>query len=116
MMKSPQDKMLDIPAFQQQGVELILKVLRESKEPVSILSFGSARPIAVAYNRDPKLFHAKVKRIHLSAGASSPDYLEWNVGLDPNAIVCLLRSDLPVAIYPCAVGGEGGRTVRARPP
>ncbi len=106
MMKSPQDKMLDIPAFQQQGVELILKVLRESKEPVSILSFGSARPIAVAYNRDPKLFHAKVKEIHLSAGASSPDYLEWNVGLDPDAIVCLLRSDLPVAIYPCAVGAK----------
>jgi len=108
MMKSPQDKMLDIPAFQQQGVELILKVLRESKEPVSILSFGSARPIAVAYNRDPKLFHEKVKQIHLSAGASSPDFLEWNVGLDPNAVVCLLRSDLPIAIYPCAVGEKEG--------
>jgi hypothetical protein len=108
MMKSPQDKMLNVPAFQQQGVELILKVLRESKEPVSILSFGSARPIAVAYNRDPKLFHDKVKRIHLSAGSSSPDYLEWNVGLDPNAIVCLLRSDLPIAVYPCAVGEKEG--------
>jgi len=108
MMKSPQDKMLDIPAFQQQGVELILQVLRESKEPVSIVSFGSSRPIAVAYNRDPKLFHAKVKQIHLSAGASSPDFLEWNVGLDPNAVVCLLRSDLPIAIYPCAVGEKEG--------
>ena len=106
MMKSPQDKMLDIPGFQQQGVELILKVLRENKEPVIILSFGSARPIAVAYNRDPVLFHAKVKAIHLSAGSSTPDYLEWNVGLDPNAIVCLLRTDLPVAIYPCAVGAK----------
>jgi hypothetical protein len=61
MMNFPQDKMLDIPAFQQQGVELILQVLRESKEPVSILSFGSARAIVVAYNRDPKLCHAKVK-------------------------------------------------------
>jgi hypothetical protein len=108
MMKSPQDQMLDIPAFQQQGVELILSVLRGSKEPVSILSFGSARPIAVAFNREPKLFHQKVKRIYLSAGASSPDFLEWNVGLDPNAIVCLLRSDLPVAIYPCAVSGKEG--------
>jgi hypothetical protein len=109
MMKSPQDKMLDIPAFQQQGVELILKVLRESKEPVDILSMGSARPIAVAYNRDPKLFHAKVKQIHLLAGATSPDILDWDVGLDPNAIVCLLRSDLPIAIYPCSVSvKEGG--------
>ena len=40
MMKSPQDQMLDIPAFQQQGVELILKVLGEARRPVSILSFG----------------------------------------------------------------------------
>ena len=108
MMKSPQDKMLDIPAFQQQGVQLILKVLRESKGPVDILSFGSARPIAVAYNRDPVLFRSKVRRIHLCAGSTSPDYLEWDVGLDPNAIVCLLRSDLPVAIYPCAVGTKEG--------
>ena len=108
MMKFPQDKMLDIPAFQQQGVELILKVLAESKEPVTILSFGSARPIAVAYNRDPKLFHAKVKQIHLCAGATSPDILDWNVGLDPNAIVCLLRSDLPIAIYPGSVSVKDG--------
>ncbi len=108
MMKTPQDKMLDVPAFQQQGVELILKVLRESKERVDILSFGSARPIAVAYNRDPALFRSKVRRIHLCAGSTSPDFLEWDVGLDPNAIVCLLRSDLPVAIYPCAVGAKEG--------
>ena len=108
MMKSPQDKMLDIPAFQQQGVELILKVLWESKEPVDILSMGSARPIAVAYNRDPALFHRKVRRIHLCAGSTSTDFLEWDVGLDPYAIVCLLRSDLPVAIYPCAVGAKEG--------
>lgn len=100
-MRSPDDKMLDIPAFQQQGVELILEILRESREPVYILSFGSARPVAVAYNRDPKLFRAKVKQIHLSAGSSSPEFLEWNVALDQNAIVCLLRSELPIAIYPC---------------
>jgi len=45
---------------------------------------------------------AKTGRIHLSAGASSASFIEWNVGLDPNAIVCLLRSDLPIAVYPCA--------------
>lgn len=100
-MKSPSDKMAELPAFQQQGVELILRTLRESREKVHILSFGSARPVAVAYNREPKLFRRKVARIHLCAGSSSPEFLEWNVQLDPHAIVCLLRSDLPVAIYPC---------------
>lgn len=103
-LKSPQDKALEIPQFQQSGIELILKVLKETKQKVEILSFGSARALAAAYNREPRLFKQKVRRIHLSAGSSSPEFLEWNVMLDPNAIVCLLKSDLPIAIYPCATG------------
>jgi hypothetical protein len=105
-MKYIGDKMLDVPVFQQQGIDLILKVLRESNEPVQIASFGSARSIAAAFNRDPTLFRNKVKQIHLSAGTSAPVFLEWNVALDTNAIVCLLRSDLPVAIYPCAAANQ----------
>lgn len=101
-MKNTNDKMFDVPAFQQQGIELILKTLRESEEPLQIASFGSARTIAAAYNRDSILFMKKVKEIHLSAGTSEPLFLEWNVALDTNAIVCLLRSHLPVSIYPCA--------------
>lgn len=101
-MKSPEDKMLDAPGFQQQGVELILKVLRESPEPVSIVSFGSARPIAVAFNREPELFHRKLARIYFSGGSSPPGYLEWNIALDTNAALRLLRSDLPIDIFPCA--------------
>lgn len=101
-MKSPQDKMLDVPGFQQQGIELLLRTLKESPEQVEILSFGSARAIAVAYNREPELFKSKLKLLHLCAGASSLEFLEWNVALDPQAIVCLLRSPLPIAIYPCA--------------
>jgi len=101
-MQSPADKMLDAPAFQQFGVELLLRTLRQSSEPVEVLSFGSARPIAVAFNRQPDLLRQKVRRIHLCAGASSPECLEWNVMLDPHAMVCMLSCDLPVAIYPCA--------------
>jgi pyrimidine-specific ribonucleoside hydrolase len=101
-MKSPADRMLDAPPFQQFGIGLILSTLRQSEEKVDILSFGSARAVAVAFNREPELLRAKVRRIHLCAGASSPDFLEWNVVLDPHAIVRLLRSDLPIAIYPCA--------------
>src|SRR5579864_835457 len=98
--------MLDAPAFQQQGIELLLKTLRESQVPVNILSFGSLRTIAVAYNRDPALFHGKVGEIYISAGNASSDFsipeVEWNVALDPLALVRMLRSDLPIAIYPCA--------------
>jgi len=111
-MKSVDDKMLDAPPFQQQGIELILKTLRESPKPVHIVSFGSARAIAVAYNREPALFRAKLARLHLCAGGSSPpapNYIEWNVALDPLAIVCLLRSDLPIALYPCAANNAGDK-------
>lgn len=102
LMRSPQDQMRDVPAFQQQGIELILETLRQSEEKVSIMTQGSLRTLAAAYNRDPDLLRAKIERVHISAGASSPTYLEWNVNLDPHAFVCLLRSDLPIALYPCA--------------
>lgn len=111
-MKSPEDRMLDAPAFEQEGVELILKTLRESEAPVHIVSFGSARGVAVAYNREPKLFRKKLARLHLCAGGSSPpatNYIEWNVALDPHAIVRLLRSDLPIALYPCAANNSAGK-------
>jgi len=111
-MKSVGDKMLDAPPFQQQGIELILQTLRESAQPVQIVSFGSARAIAVAYNREPALFRKKLARLHLCAGGSSPPathYLEWNVALDPLAIVCLLRSELPIALYPDAANNAAGQ-------
>lgn len=118
-MKSVGDKMLDASAFQQQGIELILKTLRESAKPVHIMSFGSARAIAAAYNRDPALFRKKLALLYLSAGGSSPpatNYMEWNVALDPLAIVCLLRSDLPIAIFPCAANNANGKTGGAMKP
>lgn len=101
-MRSPYDKMTDVPRFQQTGIQLILDTLEESDEPVEILSFGSTRAIAAAYNRDPELFRRKARKLHISAGASSPHYLEWNVHLDVHGFVRLLRSNLEMAIYPCA--------------
>lgn len=101
-MRDLNDRMLDVPAFQQTGPELLLRTLRESDEKVEIMSFGSARPIAVALNRDPELFARMVSRIHLSAGSTSLDYLEWNVYLDPLAMNRLITSGLPLALYPCA--------------
>lgn len=104
-MKSPEDKCLDAPAGEQFGIELILKTLRESEERVTFMIFSSCRAVAAAYNREPELFHERVKMIHLSAG-SSGGYLEWNVMLDPHAFVCLMRSPLPISLYPCA-GSSG---------
>ena len=90
------------PPFQQQGIELLLRVLRESPVPVDIVSFGSARPVAVAFNRDPDLLREKVREIYLCEGSAPAGYLEWNVYLDPHAFVRMLRSGLNITIYPCA--------------
>jgi pyrimidine-specific ribonucleoside hydrolase len=120
MMRSETDKMEDISSFEQEGVRLLLRTLKESKTPVEILSFGSARVLSVAYNRAPVLCKAKISKIHLSAGTASPDFKlgkdegangipggEWNVALDVFAFNRILRSGLPIALYPCA-GIDGG--------
>ncbi|ADB33552.1 hypothetical protein Kfla_4525 [Kribbella flavida DSM 17836] len=101
-MRSLTDQMRDVPAAQQFGIELLLRVLEESTEPVHLLSFGSARPLAIAFNREPELLHAKVARIHLSAGTTTPTYLEWNVVQDPIAMMRIVDSGLPLSLYPCA--------------
>ena len=114
-MRSAEDKMLNLPAFQQTGIRLLLDTLSASPQPVEILSFGSTRVLAVAFNREPALVRSKVCRIHVSAGTAAPNFQlgshadqnempggEWNVALDRWAFVRLLRSDLPIALYPCA--------------
>lgn len=101
-MTSPDDPMRDAPPFQQQGIELMLRVLRDSADPVNIVSFGSARPLAVAFNREPRLLREKVHEVFLCAGGAPPGFVEWNVQLDPHAFVRVLRSGLNVSIYPCA--------------
>lgn len=101
-METPDDPMTNVPLYQQQGIDMILNTLRDSSGKVDILSFGSARAIAAAYNREPDLLREKVGLIHLCAGSASTDFWEHNVFLDPNAIICLLSSELPIAIYPCA--------------
>lgn len=108
-MTSRNDKMEWIPEFQQSAIKLLAEVLQQSNEQLTIVSFGSLRILAVAYNRFPELMRKKVKEIHISAGTSNnhPDFLEWNVALDTNAFVSILESDIPIALYPCAAGYVG---------
>lgn len=121
-MRGPEDAMRDVPCFQQAGIELLLTTLRQSAEPVDILIFCSCRTVAAAFNREPELLRHKVKRLHVCAGTTSGEmfdvdwgqclrkplapgsggYREWNVELDVHAFVRLLRSGLPLALYPDA--------------
>ena len=105
-LKSPEDLALDQPAEHQNGVHLLLQTLRDSDEKVAIIFVGSARDTVVAYNREPALFRNKVRSICGFIGeASNEKFTEYNVGLDPQAFVRLLRSDLPFYWVPCFDGG-----------
>ena len=105
-LKAPDDTGLDQSAAHQTGVNLMLQTLQDSVEPVAIMFVGSARDVVAAYNREPELFRAKVKSIHGFIGeASDPRFMEYNVKLDPQAYVRLLRADLPFYWIPCFDGG-----------
>ena len=122
-MKTEMDIMEDPAKYEQQGIDLLMKVLKESPVPVQILSFGSCRVLAVAFNRNPDLMMHKIKRIHLCAGTAAQNFKrgkdpganlipggEWNVALDVFAFTRLMRSGLPIALYPCA--GKDGAFVK----
>ena len=105
-MSSPTDTLSNAPANQQAGINLLLNTLQQSSQPVDIMSFGSARVIAAAYNRDPTLMEQKVGMIYLSAGSQPSGITEWNVNLDMSAYQCLLTSNLPVTLMPCATNNS----------
>ncbi len=120
MMQHERDEMRGLRAFEEEGILLFLQLLRDAQEPIEVLSFGSARVLAVAFNREPELLKAKIKMIHLSAGTASQNHElgkdvganmipggEWNVALDVHAFNRILKSDLPLILYPCA-GKDGG--------
>ena len=107
-LTGPEDKGLDQPEEFQAGVELLLKVLRESPVKLNIITVGSVRDLAAAFNREPELFTGKVARVISFIGEASTDYQEYNVTLDPAAYVCLMRSGLPLYWVPCFDGHRQG--------
>src|ERR1039458_1127549 len=105
-LKSPDDKALDQPSQFQGGVEFIVQTVRASARPVCIATLGSVRDVVCAFNREPRLFRTNVAMVLAFIGeASDPKYQEYNVGLDPQAFVGLIRSGLPVYWVPCFDGG-----------
>ncbi len=104
-MKSPEDTMEDSPAFQQEGIDLLFNIIENSDRPVTIVSTGSLRPLAVAYNRRPELMCSdRVAAIHISAGNVTEGGLEWNIDLDSFGAARVFRSPMKMFVYPGAAG------------
>jgi len=91
------------------GVKLILKTLKESAEPVTIITVGSLRDVAVSLNSDPELCREKIGRIFVFAGDASvtdpSEFREYNVDLDTLAFARVMNSGLDIYWVPCFDGG-----------
>ncbi|MEW5910238.1 MAG: hypothetical protein AB1659_10600, partial [Thermodesulfobacteriota bacterium] len=59
-LRTSSDKGLFESKKYQSGVRLIIDVLRNSNQPISIIATGSLRDIAAAFNQEPDLFKNKV--------------------------------------------------------
>jgi hypothetical protein len=105
-LQSPRDTGIEQPEPYQAGVRTLIQSLRDSPQPVVILAVGSVRDIVAAFNREPELFRSKVLRLGVYIGEASDErFVEYNVGLDPQAYVGLMRSGLPIYWMPCFDGG-----------
>ncbi|MFH2000898.1 MAG: nucleoside hydrolase [Planctomycetota bacterium] len=105
-LKRPDDEARDQAEIHQAGVRLILDVLEATSQKVTLICVGSLRDVAAAFNRDPDFFRARVSKLMIFIGEASAATREWNVGLDPNAFICIMNSGLPVWWVPCFDGGN----------
>lgn len=100
-LKSSGDTASDRPIREKAGIELLLDLVRTSKEPVTVSVVGSTRVLAAAFNREPDLVRKGIRAVLLNAGTSAGSREEWNVGLDRVAYIDLWKSGLPIHWYPC---------------
>jgi hypothetical protein len=105
-LKNPEDAAFDQEEDHQAGMGLILDILRNSEDRVTIVTVGSLRDVAAAFNREPDLFRKHVSRLMVFIGEASADTREWNVGLDPNGFIRIMNSGLDIWWVPCFDGGN----------
>jgi len=90
----------------QEGCQAILKYLETSVKKVTIVSVGSLRDIAAAYNRNSVLFKEKVDKLIIFIGeANNKENIEYNVSLDKNAYISVMNRVPNVWWVPCFDGG-----------
>jgi hypothetical protein len=105
-LKRPEDPAEDQSEEFQGGVRLILDILEHSSDPVTIITVGSLRDVAAAFNRRPGLFGGKVARVMAFIGEASAATREWNVGLDPAAFIRIMDATPELWWVPCFDGGN----------
>ncbi|MFL5648737.1 MAG: nucleoside hydrolase [Chloroflexota bacterium] len=107
---------IDIPPQISTGIPddaatLLARVLRESREPVTIVALGPWTNLEDTFAADPTLATG-VARIHAMGGAvdapgnvivdgvTPADRLEWNVAADPSSVAAVMATTIPISIVP----------------
>lgn len=101
------DKCLDYPYDGNDGIDFMLKAIKENPNEVILFGIGPVTNIAAAIQKDPQTMKL-VKQIVLMNGFfKQNDAKEWNVLCDPEATKIVYSSGIPVK----AVGANCTRLV-----
>lgn len=103
-LQAETDTGVEQPADSQRAVALVLDALRQADDGSMMITIvGSLRDVCAAYNREPEIFHQKVRRLMVNAGDSlgvvGPR--DWNTNLDRLAWRRIMSSGLPIDWFPC---------------
>lgn len=92
--------------------DLILEILQDSDEPVTIVAVGPLTNIAEAIQKDPGI-GANIREIYIMGGAVEADGnvgssgvgidnhdAEWNIYIDPVAANIVFNSGIPIVLVP----------------
>ncbi|MFN8523302.1 MAG: nucleoside hydrolase [Chloroflexota bacterium] len=96
------------------GVDLIIRTVRQSPEPVTLVPVGPLTNIAMAFLKAPDI-KANVKRITLMGGAANmgnaTPAAEFNIYVDPEAAAVVFSSGVPITM----VGLDATWQARVKP-
>lgn len=98
--------------------DLIIEILQNSEEPITIVAVGPLTNIAEAIEKDAGIA-ANIKEIYIMGGAVNVEgnvgnsgvgiqneYAEWNIYIDPTAANIVFNSGLPIILVPLDATGD----------
>lgn len=96
------------------AVDLLIRTVRESPDPVTLVPVGPLSNVAMAFLRAPEI-KATIDRIVLMGGAAqlgnATPAAEFNIHVDPEAAAIVFDSGVPITM----VGLDATRQARIRP-
>lgn len=92
---------LTVPQAEESAFDLIVRILREHPEPVTLIPLGPLTNIALVLSAHPEL-KSNIREIVLMGGSTErgndTPYAEFNIKVDPEAADIVFRSGLPVTM------------------